>query len=109
METFSALLALYAGNSPVTGEFPAKKGLWSGALMFSLCMVFYKVKLADNNTASFTKYNCIELAFVSNPDVRLHTIRASFQNVLQAFTVGYRKLLWVFMLVIYLVLKGELS
>ena len=22
METFSALLALYAGNSPVTGEFP---------------------------------------------------------------------------------------
>ena len=24
METFPALLALYAGNSPVTGEFPAK-------------------------------------------------------------------------------------
>ena len=24
METFSALLALYAGNSPVTGEFPAQ-------------------------------------------------------------------------------------
>ena len=23
METFSALLAFYAGNSPVTGEFPA--------------------------------------------------------------------------------------
>ena len=25
METFSALLAFFAGNSPVTGEFPAKK------------------------------------------------------------------------------------
>ena len=25
METFSALLALCAGNSPVTGEFPAQK------------------------------------------------------------------------------------
>ena len=25
METFSALLALYAGNSPVTGEFPAQR------------------------------------------------------------------------------------
>ena len=25
METFSALLAIYAGNSPVTGEFPAQK------------------------------------------------------------------------------------
>ena len=25
MEKFSALLAIYAGNSPVTGEFPAQK------------------------------------------------------------------------------------
>ena len=25
METFSALLAIYAGNSPVAGEFPAQK------------------------------------------------------------------------------------
>ena len=25
METFSALLALCAGNSPVTGEFPAQR------------------------------------------------------------------------------------
>ena len=35
METFSALLALCAGNSPVTGEFP-QKGQWRRALMFSL-------------------------------------------------------------------------
>ena len=35
METFSALLALCAGYSPVTGEFP-HKGQWRGALMFSL-------------------------------------------------------------------------
>ena len=35
METFSALLALCAGNSPVTGEFP-HKGQWRGALMFYL-------------------------------------------------------------------------
>ena len=34
METFSALLAIGAGNSPVTGEFPTK-GQWRGALMFS--------------------------------------------------------------------------
>ena len=25
METFSALLAFYAGNSPVTGEFPTQR------------------------------------------------------------------------------------
>ena len=41
-ETFSALLAICAGSSPVTGEFPTwsvnspHKGQWRGALMFSL-------------------------------------------------------------------------
>ena len=35
MEIFSASLALCAGNSPVSREFP-KKGQWRGALMFSL-------------------------------------------------------------------------
>ena len=25
METFSAVLAIFAGNSPVTGEFPTQK------------------------------------------------------------------------------------
>ena len=36
METFSALLALCAGNSPVSGEFPTHKVQWRGSLMFSL-------------------------------------------------------------------------
>ena len=27
METFSALLALYAGNSPVSGDFPAQRAV----------------------------------------------------------------------------------
>ena len=35
METFSALLAICAGNSPVPDEFP-HKCQWRGALMFSL-------------------------------------------------------------------------
>ena len=35
MEKLSALLAICAGNSPVTGEFP-DKGQWHGALMLSL-------------------------------------------------------------------------
>ena len=35
METFSALLALCAGNSPVPGEFPAQRPV-TRALMFSL-------------------------------------------------------------------------
>ena len=33
METFPALLAICAGNSPVTGEF-SHKGQWRGTLMF---------------------------------------------------------------------------
>ena len=36
METFSALLAICAGNSPVTGKFLAHTGQWHGPLMFSL-------------------------------------------------------------------------
>ena len=35
MQTFSALLALCGGNSPIIGEFP-RKGQWRGALIFSL-------------------------------------------------------------------------
>ena len=35
METFSTLLALCAGNSPVTGD-SSHKGQWRGALMFPL-------------------------------------------------------------------------
>ena len=37
METFSALLALCAGNSPVAGEFPAQRPVtWSFDVFFSL-------------------------------------------------------------------------
>ena len=36
METVSASLALCAANSPVSGEFPAQRLTWRGALMFSL-------------------------------------------------------------------------
>ena len=39
METFSALLAICAGNSPVPGEFP-HKDQWRGALMFPLICVW---------------------------------------------------------------------
>ena len=39
METFSALLALCAGNSPVTGEFPSQRPVtWSFDVFFHLCL-----------------------------------------------------------------------
>ena len=40
METFSALLAIRAGNSPDPGEFPTHKGPWRGALRFSWICVW---------------------------------------------------------------------
>ena len=49
METFSALHAICAGNSLVTGEFPAK-GQWRGALMFSLICAWVNV-WANNREA----------------------------------------------------------
>ena len=36
METFSALLAIYAGNAPVTGEFPARSVTQSFDVFFGL-------------------------------------------------------------------------
>ena len=39
METFFVLLAICAGNSPVTGEFPAQKPvMWSFDVFFQLCL-----------------------------------------------------------------------
>ena len=35
METFSALLAIYAGNSPVIGEFPTQKPVTRSFDVFS--------------------------------------------------------------------------
>ena len=36
IETFSASLALFTGNSPVTGEFPAQPVTWSFGVFFDL-------------------------------------------------------------------------
>ena len=51
METFSALVALWAGNSPVTGEFP-NKGQWRGALMFPLICAWINVGANNRKTPS---------------------------------------------------------
>ena len=37
METFSALLAICAGNSPVSGEFPAQRPVTSNVDVFLIC------------------------------------------------------------------------
>ena len=66
METFSALLAICAGNSPVTGEFPAQRPV-TRSLMFSL--IFARINgWANNHEASdlrrhLAHYNVIVMQF----------------------------------------------
>ena len=39
METFSALLALFAGNPPVTGEFPPQRPVPRSSDVYLICAV----------------------------------------------------------------------
>ena len=55
METFSALLAICAGNSPVPGEIP-HKGQWRGALMFSLICVWINGKVNIHEAGDLRRY-----------------------------------------------------
>ena len=55
MEIFSALLAIFAGNSPVPGEFP-HKGQWREALMFSLIRVWINVWVNNREAGDLRRY-----------------------------------------------------
>ena len=55
METFSALLALCAGNSPVTDEFPSK-GQWRDALMFSLICAWINGWVNNRDAVDLIRY-----------------------------------------------------
>ena len=55
METFSALLALCAGNSPVPVNSP-HKGQWRGALMFSLICVWINGWINNREAGDLRRY-----------------------------------------------------
>ena len=55
METFSALLALYAGNSSVTGEFP-HKGQWRGVSMFSLICSWINARVNNREAGDLRRH-----------------------------------------------------
>ena len=55
METFSPLLALCEGNSPVTGESP-HKGQWRGALMFSLVCAWTNDGVNKRDVGDFRRH-----------------------------------------------------
>ena len=51
----SALLAIWAGNSPVTGEFPAQ-GQWRAGLMFSLMCVWINGWVNNREAGDLRRY-----------------------------------------------------
>ena len=55
METFSAQLALCAGNSPVPVNSP-RKGQWRGALMFSLICVWMNGWINNREAGDLRRY-----------------------------------------------------
>ena len=55
MEIFSALLAICAGNSPITGLFP-HKAQWRGLLMFSLICAWIKGWVNNGDAGELTRH-----------------------------------------------------
>ena len=55
METFSALLAICAGNSPVPVNSP-QKGQWRGALIFSLICVWINGWVNNREAGDLRRY-----------------------------------------------------
>ena len=72
METFSALLALCAGNSPVPVNSP-HKGQWRGALMFSLICVWINDWVNNREAGDLRRYrghydvNLMTYVYLSGP------------------------------------------
>ena len=70
METFSALLAICAGNSPVPGEFPHTKAsdaeLW--CFLCSLNCIWKKGGVNTRETGNFRRYRAqYDVTVMSNP------------------------------------------
>ena len=55
MKTFSALLAIYAGNSSVSVNSP-HKGQWRGALVFSLICAWIKVWINNREAGELRRH-----------------------------------------------------
>ena len=70
METFSALLALCAGNSPVTGEF-TQIGQWRGALIFYLVCAWMNDREAGDSRRHRAHYDVNDM-FSQNSQQTLH-------------------------------------
>ena len=78
METFSALLAICAGNSPVPGEFP-HKGQWRGTLMFSLICVWIAGWVNNGEAGDLRRYRANYDVTVMIPNALVYHSKYVFQ------------------------------
>ena len=65
METFHALLSFSAGNSPVTGEFPAQ-GQWRGPFMLYLICAWTDSWANNGGTGDLGRYRAYYDVIVKN-------------------------------------------
>ena len=93
METFSALLALCAGNSPVPVNSP-HKGQWRGALMFSLIWAWINNWVNNREAGDLRRYRghydvsvmimaCYLFGAIIGTNANLHLIDPSSNNFSQ--------------------------
>ena len=86
METFSALLALFAGELPVTGEFPSKDQ-WRGALMFSLICVWINGWVNNPNAGDLRRQRV-------NYDVTIMTLNRNAPRLSFSRTTRWSGSIW---------------
>ena len=80
METFSALLAICAGNSPGTGEF-SHKGQWRGALMFALICARINGWVNNREAGDLGRYRGhYDVTVMVNVEISIHPMFQSFMK-----------------------------
>ena len=82
METFSALLAICAGNSPVTGIFPAAQSQWRRALIYSLICARINGWVDNGEPGDLRRHRAHNDVTVMGPTCKV-TWKAKFRHVWQ--------------------------
>ena len=95
METFSALLALSAGNSPVAGEFPAQRPVTRNFdVLFDLRWVngWVNNREAGELRCHRAHYDVIEMIFAGliGPNINMNPIGHGHATTITVFSVGSR-------------------
>ena len=80
METFSELLALCAGNSPVTGEFP-DEGQWCQFFMFSLICAWTNGWVNNRDASDLRRHSA-------------HYVTVMLYHIKQSYSMRAMRTLW---------------